>query len=287
MIKVRENLRKVAAGAAYLAKREAVIAVEPETILKNGVSPKDQMSRGVFLFLIVAIFVFSSCTKLYYVKSTSQKQNEISISPDLRQFVNKNKQISVVLRTPRTTSNVTQEVQNSELYNTIERRLMNAGFVVRDRALLEKLLVNEQLSYESIAQKIKVDLIIEVVENLRQDNIPTKIFRKKNNKEVDITARTRDRLNMLTSKFTFRIVLAETGVSCGFFTFYYASCIDGCDIYAQNVVPVYLFGNSKKEVRRRVWSNGAVFPREYIWWKEEDYISNDLSNKIINILQGR
>ena len=72
MSESRENLRKVAAGAACLAEREAVIAMEPETISKNGVSLKDQMSRGNFLrkirFVLLAVasvstisIMFSSC----------------------------------------------------------------------------------------------------------------------------------------------------------------------------------------------------------------------------------
>ena len=49
MTKIRLNLRNVAVETASLAEREAMIAVEPETISKNGVSPKDHMSRGNFL----------------------------------------------------------------------------------------------------------------------------------------------------------------------------------------------------------------------------------------------
>ena len=50
MSEIRGNLRKEAAGAAFLAERkEAVIAVETRDHLSNGVSPKDQMSRGNFL----------------------------------------------------------------------------------------------------------------------------------------------------------------------------------------------------------------------------------------------
>jgi hypothetical protein len=256
---------------------------------KNTANLKKLLNRGKFLLIIVALLAFSSCSRQLYLIKPVSKQDEISISPELRQFLNNNKQqVSVVLRTPRTTSNVTQEVQNSELYNTIERRLMNAGFIVRDRALLEKLIVNEQLSYENIAQKIKVDLIIEVVENSRYDNSSTKMFRAKNNEEVHLS--TRDKLNVITSKFTFRIVLAEAGISSGFFTFYYMPCTNGCGIYAQKTMGTYFFGKSKKEVKRRFWgspqTNWSV-PFEYSWWVEGDFISNDLSIKIINILQGR
>jgi len=258
--------------------------MEPENHSKNMAISKNLMNRGKLLFFIVAVLVFNSCAKLYYVKSTP-KRDEISISPDLRQFVNNNKQMSVVLRTPRTTSNITQEVQNSGLYNTIERKLMNSGFIVRDRALLEKLVMNEQSSYESIAQKIKADLIIEVIENTRQDITPTKMFRKKNNESVDII-RTHDQLNIMTNKFTFRIVIVETGISSGIFTFYYIPCTTNCDIYVMKYGG-YLFGNSKKEVKKRYWAFSGIRPRNFNWWIETDYISDDLSNKIINILQGR
>jgi len=261
--------------------------MEPENHSKNMANLKKLLNRGKLLLIIVALLAFSSCSRQLYLLKPTPKQDEISISPELRQFLNTNKQqISVVLRTPRTTSNVTQEVQNGELYNTVERKLMNAGFIVRDRALLEKLIVNEQLSYESIAQKIKVDLIIEILENSRHNNF--KMFRAKNNEEVHLP--TRDKLNVNTSKFTFRIVLAEAGISSGIFTFYYMPCTNGCGIYAQKTMGTYFFGKSKKEVRKRFWgpiyANWSV-PREFNWWIETDYISKDLSDKIIGILQGR
>ena len=240
----------------------------------------------LFAVISFGLMVNAQNAELYYVKSPP-KQNEISIFPALRQFVNNNKQISVVLRTPRTTANVThtQEVQNSELYNTIEGKLVNAGFVVRDGALLEKLLVEDQLSYESIGQKVKVDLIIEVLENSSNNIIPTKMFLKKNDKEIFIS--TRDKLNIVTSKFTFRIILVETGSVCGFFTFHYVPCTNGCDIYAVKYMGLYFFDETKEEVKRRIWGVDINTPLNHTWQVENKYISNDLSNKIISVLQGK
>ena len=71
MSEIRLNLKKVEAGAACLAEREAVIAVETRDHAKNnGVSPKDQMSRGRGLRNLVAVViclagitVFSGCNK--------------------------------------------------------------------------------------------------------------------------------------------------------------------------------------------------------------------------------
>jgi len=66
------------------------------------------------------------------------------------------------------------------------------------------------------------------------------------------------------------------GASCGFFTFYYTPCTNGCDIYAAKL-GCYYFGNHKK---------GGVYISHNLS-VDNDYIHNDLSDKIIDILQGR
>lgn len=268
--------------------------MEAENHSKNLASLKSLKHRGKFLFLIILIFTTTSCVPTLYIAKSTARQNEISTSPNLRQFLNNKQphQISIVLRTSRTTSNVTQEVQNNELYNTVERKLMNAGFVVRDRALLEKLIVNEQLSYESIAEKIKVDLIIEVLENSRIDNNYPKIFRQNDNKEIRMYGEySHDFLNIITSKLSFRIVIAETGAASGFYTFYYTPCINGCNFYAKKAGNDYLIGKSREGVKMKYnyWMKWWRLPdrEECSWIADANYISDDLSNKIINILKGK
>ena len=87
-----------------------------------------------------------------------------------------------------------------------------------------------------------------------------------------------NKLNLITYKFSFRIVLAEKGVSSGFFTFYYIPCTNGCDFYATKIIfTVHTFRKNKKDAA----SDGMD------WWIDTDYIRNDLSSKIINILQGK
>jgi hypothetical protein len=70
MSEIRENLRKVAAGAACLAEREeTVIAVESRDHAKNKeISPKDHTSRinnsrMVCLALLLGVFIFNGCDK--------------------------------------------------------------------------------------------------------------------------------------------------------------------------------------------------------------------------------
>ncbi|MCL2329185.1 MAG: hypothetical protein FWC39_11835 [Bacteroidetes bacterium] len=255
-------------------------AMETRDHFKNGASLKSQMSRVIAIIGIAAIFSLSSCKPKLYIVKSMQKQNEISISPELKQFLNNKQQISVVLRTPNTTSNVTQEVQNTELYNIMEKKLMNAGMVVRDRALLEKLVVNEQASYESIAQKVKADLIIEILENTKYDEIAKTMVRQKKNKIVYLYPYLNARVSFTTSKITFRIVLVETGVSSAFLTFYYTPCIEGCGTYATHPLGDYFFFGMN-------WREVGIGNREAHWQFDDDYIGEDLSNKIISILQGK
>ena len=82
MSEIRLILRKVAAGAACLAERKAVIAVEPETISKNGVSPKNQRNRRIFLTIMLGVFfvgfIFSGCKK--------DKDNDV-LTPEEKQAI--------------------------------------------------------------------------------------------------------------------------------------------------------------------------------------------------------
>jgi len=79
----------------------------------------------------------------------------------------------VVLRVPNANNNVTQSqssqvsgTENAVLnsaYDDIEKRLFEAGFVVRDRALLSTLIQNQGLtSYKDIQSRIDTDLIIDI-----------------------------------------------------------------------------------------------------------------------------
>ena len=95
MQKNRLDLRKVVAGATCLAEREeAVIAVASRDHAKNnGVSPKDQMSRGNFLrtaLTITAIFfVFTSFTQNEPEYKGNPKVNERVIGNVMASYTTK------------------------------------------------------------------------------------------------------------------------------------------------------------------------------------------------------
>jgi len=86
MSEISKNLRKVAAGAACLVEREeAVIAVESRDHAKNnGVSPKNQISRGNFLLKIFLMLLcnFVFLTGFSQKKATIATQKEFAISKE-------------------------------------------------------------------------------------------------------------------------------------------------------------------------------------------------------------
>lgn len=96
--------------------------------------------------------------------------DDVSVRPSLRQLVKEHPSLKVVLRVPNVTTNVTQAGQalagNAGLdhaYDEIEKKLFDAGYVVRDRALLSSLIDKEGItSYKEIQARVDTDLIIDV-----------------------------------------------------------------------------------------------------------------------------
>ncbi|HEY4128009.1 MAG TPA: hypothetical protein VGN70_08180 [Gammaproteobacteria bacterium] len=95
--------------------------------------------------------------------------DDVSVRPSLKQMVKDHPSLKVVLRVPNVTSNVTQ-AQTAQsganlngAYDEIEKKLFNAGFIVRDRALLSSLIDKEGItSYQEIQKRVDTDLIIDV-----------------------------------------------------------------------------------------------------------------------------
>ena len=143
---------------------------------KNAASPKSQMSRENFLLFSVLLFVFvllQSCetTKIGHgtIGVTNVPKPEIIVQPELREFLKKNPKLSIVLRVPATSSNVTTtEAGNiseyNSLYGRIEKELMKVGYTVRDRSMLNEVLASgRNMSYQEIGEKIQTDIILEII----------------------------------------------------------------------------------------------------------------------------
>lgn len=109
--------------------------------------------------------MFSSCG---YVRGTVQSTvpvYESVITPEFKKFLQTKQNLAVVLRVPSASSTATQSdlTDNSTYYAQIEKQLMLKGFEVKDRGLLNALLVAGTADYQEIAQKTNADVIIEII----------------------------------------------------------------------------------------------------------------------------
>ena len=90
--------------------------------------------------------------------------------PALVTFMRQTESPTIVLRVPAPQAAVSQSQGSqgsadlNQAYLAIEKELVKAGFVVRDRGLLEEILrSNQNLDYKGIQQKIDAQLILEIV----------------------------------------------------------------------------------------------------------------------------
>lgn len=93
-------------------------------------------------------------------------KSEIIIRPELQDMLDrKGNSLKIVLRVPAMPPHVSQAdiLAKNRLYDIIEKALYKAGFTVRDRALLEKVLQGEIGSYREVADKIDTDIILEII----------------------------------------------------------------------------------------------------------------------------
>jgi len=118
--------------------------------------------------LILLIIFMASCASWHLVQVNPylNVNNEIMIRPELKELLREKKEnIKIVLRVPALALQVsqTEREQRNKLYDIVEKELYKAGFIVRDRALLEKVLESGPTSYQDMAQKIDTDLILEII----------------------------------------------------------------------------------------------------------------------------
>lgn len=230
---------------------------------------KSLCAQGVII-IVFGLLALSSAT-IYtpaYV-TPSAKPPETTLNAEMRDFLSKHKNLSVVLRVPYSSDKVTAEdlSKNNEFYNTIEAYLIKAGYTVRDRGLLEQLLTsNTTLNYKEIATTIRADLIIELTNiNWKMDNfqqVYTIDDKKQTRKQFKEYSKI---LNPFMAKLDCKFTIVEQGLTGGILTCYYSSC-DKCN-----------FNLADNEVYGRTWEFGQDRQREAI-----DYFAG----KIIDVLQN-
>lgn len=195
------------------------------------------MKKTLVLLAASMSLAFTACSPYQAIVKPDPRQDDIVISPELKDFLGNKPNPVVVLRVPYTTSVVTEEEQKTatkfnDAYNEMEKDLMKVGFTVRDRGLLNNLLSTGQADYMEIGRKIQTDLILEVQGiDFGIDNKLDRVIDKETGKMLRLQGCF---VNAKYAKLECKIVIVEKGQTGAVLTLYGQTCSNGCNIEVSN-----------------------------------------------------
>jgi hypothetical protein len=177
--------------------------------------------------VLSVVFLISCAAYQARVKTNVAADNEIVISPELRDLLAVNPKPKIVIRVPNPPSNVTAAEKFNTYINVIEKTFLRAGFVVRDRALLENLMKTGKADYQSIKNTIDTDLFIDILS--LEFEIPNNVgtFYNITQKRDGKFATPENYVNCQKAKLECRVTIAEKGQLGGLFTLYHCPCDTG------------------------------------------------------------
>lgn len=191
------------------------------------------MKKTLLIGIGIALLTVSCGTPLSTVRTVkfSPKNDEITTTPSLKEYLSTNPNPKIVLRTSARVSsdNVTEKEQNNYLYNAIESELLKSGFVVRDRQLFDKIVTNSDNNnnYENLKQKSDTDLIIELTNLDRSIAYQTNKYYDNNGREKTSTMLATK--NYYGATIEFKIIMINTNEFAGIYKFNYVPCVNGCN----------------------------------------------------------
>ncbi len=199
----------------------------------------------------------------------SAQKDEVVKNANKLQFLKTAVNPTIVLRVPNASREILEEDKNTKtpkntdgtnnlndinVYNVIEKELLKGGFTVRDRALFEKVLGDKSVSdYSKIKELTETDLIIEL-SSIQFVKYPVNTFtfssqsRRRGTTENTFTCA--NYINLYGLKLEFRLIKVKENDFIGSFTYNYMPCDNmGCN-YKVNVnakngcsVPYVQMGN--------------------------------------------
>lgn len=182
--------------------------------------------------LLGALIGSASTPQYVYQTGTffcAPKNDEVFSKPSLAKILqtSNTKKLAVVLRVPVSGEKVTEEQRRSTdmLYNTIDKELAKAGFIVRDRALFGKVLDQQNLDYSKIGQLTETDLILELVSYRADHRYTANRYRDENGVEKEPPAA----IEFRGPSIEFKVVSVKENDFIASYTFYNTPCAaKGC-----------------------------------------------------------
>jgi hypothetical protein len=186
---------------------------------------------GISAIFFFALSLIASTNSLYTV-FFSPNEADIFTKENFREYMKSTKQPTIVVRVPtKDESNLNSEdklskveYSQSDIYNTIEKELSRANFVVRDRKLFEKVLDQNIGEYAKIREATETELILELVSFVAEE-YKTNKYKDKNG--IERVASDREFTNT-GYRVEFKLIKVLENDVVGSYTFHYAPCVDGC-----------------------------------------------------------
>lgn len=214
-------------------------------------------------------------------------KDEIITKPQLKGLFASNPRPSILLRVPNPTGSISQsheegrkyldiDMDRLQFYSYIEKRLMKAGFVIRDRAIFEKVLsLNQDVGYSRMQELTNTDFVLEVV-NISPQEYHTNEVLKVNS--GDMKTYNCNFGGFYGYRVDFRLVHVKTNEVVGMYTFHKTPCTEGCE---------FSLGHSCNLVSPKVKAkdkDGKPLPFEYrisLYGLDLEKFANDISDRMI------
>lgn len=191
-------------------------------------------------FFALAIILFISSCGTYKtftgnIKYDASKQNEVTKSGELNNYLESKEKLKFVLRSPQGYNGYSEaeQIKWNDLFGQVEKELIKKGFVVKDRVLLDLLLEKGNKDIIDVGKAIDTDIVIEIIDV--EFDIPNHV-KDFEIKEKGISTNFSiwsdlEYIDCRLSKLECRITMVDVGNVGGIFKFYVSGCDQGNDFY--------------------------------------------------------
>ncbi len=207
----------------------------------------------VFIFFLVIAIASAThapvAEKYDGIFKYAPEKDEVVKNADKLKFLKEAKNPTIVLRVPHASRDVLDEDKNVKtnknqdgtnnlndinVYNVIEKELLKGGFTVRDRALFDKVLGDKSVNdYSKIKELTETDLILEL-SSIQFVKYPMNSFayntKGKKNADIEKTVGCSNYFSLYGLKLEFRVIKVKENDFIGSFTYNYTPCetVYGC-----------------------------------------------------------
>lgn len=198
---------------------------------------KNKLVATALEMVIPVLFIILAASSVVATKIVTEegtvklntKKDETFTKSSLLSYLTKTKSPTIVLRVPQQADRLLEEnrYSKSQFYNTIEKELAKADFIVRDRALYQKVLdQNVSTDYSKIKELTDTDLILELVSSEEERYNTNQYTNHKGKAKI-----TDGPMTLFGHKVEFKLIKVKENDLVGSYTFHFSPCLSSGCIY--------------------------------------------------------